>query len=683
MSDLIVTTATNSTNLNPVIGGASLGISPAFNALTNSLSPLSSSATNSSTSTPATASPSPSAAVINQPGLRAQYFQGKNLSNLRWSEVNPTVDFNWGINAPNSIVPADNFAVRWTGQVQSKTSETYTFYTRSDDGVRLWVNGQLLIDNWTDHEVIENSGTIALAAGQNYDIKLEYYDNTGGATAQLLWSSPTQAKAIIPASQLFQGTSTLPFAIGAPAKSANAFVDSIGINTHVRYYDTTYGNYPLVKQSLLDLGIRHIRDGGSDPTWIQRINELGRLGIKSTLVLDPNIGIGPDASYDIKPPGYTVTNFVKNLVAEGVEAVEILNEFDLFYKIFPYTRNGQPVTGDAWISYVRDFTRDVYTTLKADPATANIPIIGPSFVYANSSSAIGNLSQWVDYGSFHPYNNPNNPGDGSLARDYALRSQAFGNKPLIATEVGYSTGNPTSDRPVSEAVQGKYLPRLFLESFNAGAPRTFSYELMDQKADPGNSESNYGIIRSDGTPKPAYTALKNLISLLNDPQPKAAPAPITTPALTTAPTTATTPATATPAPITATPPATATLAPVTTPAPTIPVAPLGALNYSMSGSTQNVRQTLLQKSNGDFYLVLWLEVPSTDQAAVSQNVTLNFSTSLGQATTYTPNQSIAPLARYTAPTQLTLNVSDAPLVVQLSAPGTALLPPLTATPQPL
>ncbi|HEY9895821.1 MAG TPA: PA14 domain-containing protein [Candidatus Sericytochromatia bacterium] len=665
MSDLITAAATSSPDLNLGVSASSI-VAPASSTLADSLSAFSSSATSSSTSR-TLAFPEPSAAIVNQPGLRAQYFQGKNFTNLKWSEINPTVSFTWGNQSPNSLVPADNFAVRWTGQVQAKSTETYTFYTRSDDGIRLWVNGQLLIDNWTAHDVAEDRGTIALAAGQTYDIKLEYYDNTGGATAQLLWSSPTQAKEIIPASQLFQGTSTLPFAIGAPAKSADAFIDSIGINTHVRYYDTAYGNYPFVKQSLLDLGIRHIRDGGSDPTWIQRINELGRLGIKSTLVLDPNIGIGTDASYDIKPPGYTVSHFVKNLVSEGVEAVEILNEFDLFYKIFGYSRNGQPVTGDGWISYVRDFTRDVYTALKADPATAHIPIIGPSFVYATSSSAIGDLSQWVDYGSFHPYNNPNNPGDGSLTRDQEMRSQPVVTKPLIATEVGYSTGSLTSDRPVSEAVQGKYLPRLFLESFNAGAPRTFSYELMDQKADPSNSENNYGIIRSDGTPKPAYIALKNLITLLNDPQPKASPAS-TTPA---------TPTPTTPVPLT---PVTATPAPITAPA---PAAPLGALNFSMGGSAQNVHHTLLKKSNGDFYLVLWLEVPSTAQAAVGQNVTLNFNTPFGQATTYVPNQSIAPLARYTAPTQLTLNVSDAPLIIQLAASDAALVPPITATPQPL
>jgi hypothetical protein len=105
--------------------------------------------------------------------------------------------------------------------------------------------------------------------------------------------------------------------------------------------------------------------------------------------------------------------------------------------------------------------------------------------------------------------------------------------------------------------------------------------------------------------------------------------------------------------------------------------PLGALNYAIGGSTQNVHHTLLEKSNGDFYLVLWLEVPSTDQP-VSQSVTLNFNTALGQATTYSPNQSIDPVATVAAPTQLALNITDAPLVVKLSAPATAVAPAITA-----
>lgn len=69
--------------------------------------------------------------------------------------------------------------------------------------MRLWVSGQLLVGNWTDHPATENSGTIALTAGQRYDVRMEYYDNQGVATARLLWSSPSTMKAVIPAASLF------------------------------------------------------------------------------------------------------------------------------------------------------------------------------------------------------------------------------------------------------------------------------------------------------------------------------------------------------------------------------------------------------------------------------------------------------------------------------------------------
>ncbi|NJP08629.1 MAG: hypothetical protein HC866_03435 [Leptolyngbyaceae cyanobacterium RU_5_1] len=400
------------------------------------------------------------------------------------------------------------------------------------------------------------------------------------------------------------------------AKSAYSFIDSIGFNTHLRYYDTAYGNYPLIKQRLLDLGVRHIRDGGSDPTWIQRTNDLGSVGIKSTIVIDPLIGTGPNASYDMKPPGYDVYSLVKNLVPTGVEAVEILNEFDLIRRN-GYSRNGQPVTDANWIAYLRDFTQDTYNAINSDPLTQEIAVIGPSFVYSDSSTLVADLSQWVDYGNMHPYTYPNNPGNGNLQQEIANRSKPFGNQPLIATEVGYPTGSPSSDRPVSETVQSKYIPRMFLENFNNGVYRTFAYEFIDQFANPNNSEANFGIIRYDGTPKPAYTALQSLIGILNDSATSFTP---------------------------------------------------GSLSYSLSGDPQTLRHTLLQKSTGDFYLVLWSELLSTDQVS-SQPVTLTLSTPITQATTYLPNQSINPTGQYQAPTQLSLTVPDFPLVVQLSPTG--------------
>lgn len=554
---------------------------------------------------------STSSTLVN--GLRADYYEGRNFNILRQTKLDPTVNFLWQAGAPSSSLPSDNFSVRWTGQVQPKYSETYTFYTNSDDGIRLWVNGMPLIDNWLPHGVTENSGTITLNAGQLYTIQLEYYDLVGDAVAQLMWSSPSQTKEIIPQSQLFSSSMLSANSVLETAKPAASFIDSIGVNTHIRYYDTAYGNYSLIKQRLQELGVKHIRDGGSDPTWIQRINDLASVGIKSTLVIDPYIGVGPDSSYNINPPGYTVQQLVKNMLPNAVDAVEILNEFDVFYTN-GYTHNGQTINASNWVPYVRDFTRDTFTALKSDPATQGISIIGPSFVFSDSSSKIGDLSQWIDYGNFHPYNNPSYPGDGNLVRDLANRSQSFGTKPMMATETGYYTGSPATGRAVSETVQSKYIPRLFLENFNQGVYRTFSYELIDQRPDPTHSEDNFGLLRYDGSPKPAFIAQQNLMQLLND-----------------------TKTTFTP----------------------------GSLSYSFSGDVQNIHHTLLQKSNGDFYLALWSEVPSTDQN-YAQTVTLNLTTPISQATTYLPNQSTAPIAQYAAPNQLTLTVPDYPLLVQLT-----------------
>ncbi len=136
-------------------------------------------------------------------GLIANYFSDTELNDLAITRVDPTVNFDWGQGSPDPKVPADGFGARWTGKVQAQYDETYTFYTTSDEGVALWVNGQQLIDNFTDHTLAEDSGTISLKAGELYDIRLDYYDNAFDASISLSWSSASTAKQIIPQSQLY------------------------------------------------------------------------------------------------------------------------------------------------------------------------------------------------------------------------------------------------------------------------------------------------------------------------------------------------------------------------------------------------------------------------------------------------------------------------------------------------
>jgi hypothetical protein len=145
-------------------------------------------------------------------GVRADYYTGMNFDNLVLTRTDPQIDFNWGDpGGPDPAVGDDNFSARWSGEVEAAFTETYTFYTNSDDGVRLWVDGNLLVDNWTDHSSTENKGTIDLVAGNTYGFVMEYYENGGGAVAQLQWSSPRTPKQIIP-----QAALSLPVKASSP-----------------------------------------------------------------------------------------------------------------------------------------------------------------------------------------------------------------------------------------------------------------------------------------------------------------------------------------------------------------------------------------------------------------------------------------------------------------------------------
>ncbi|NJK52839.1 MAG: DUF4347 domain-containing protein [Leptolyngbyaceae cyanobacterium SU_3_3] len=136
-------------------------------------------------------------------GLKGEYYDNIDFTNLALTRTDANVNFDWAEGSPSPVIGPDTFSVRWTGQVEALYSETYTFFTSTDDGVRLFVNGQQIINRFVDQGTTEHRGTIALVAGQKYDIRLEYYDNTFDAVARLGWSSARQARQIIPKSQLY------------------------------------------------------------------------------------------------------------------------------------------------------------------------------------------------------------------------------------------------------------------------------------------------------------------------------------------------------------------------------------------------------------------------------------------------------------------------------------------------
>jgi hypothetical protein len=290
-----------------------------------------------------------------------------------------------------------------------------------------------------------------------------------------------------------------------------------------------------------------------------------------------------------------------------VESFEGLNEHDLS------RRNN-------WIQEVRYCQQELYEAVKRDPRTANLPVYGPSFGRSGNASMVGDISRWLDIGVIHPYPGGLLPLTNLSDNETRLRSVA-GPKPLIASETGYHTATSwTGDHPgVTESAMARYVPRLLLEYFSAGILRTYLYEFIDEGSDRTAREQNFGLLRYDGSEKPAYVSLRNLIALLRDPGASFTP---------------------------------------------------GQLDYSLTGDLSGVKSLLLQKRDGRFYLAIWQDATRYDLSYQSESqvadrtLTLTLSNA-SQVKVYLPLTSITPSRDTPSATSVTLSVPDSPLIVEI------------------
>ena len=168
------------------------------------------------------------------PGLKGTYYDqngstGAYFTGGTGTRIDATVAFDWGSGTPGvGSAGADNFSVRWTGLVQITTTGNYVFRTYSDDGVRLYINNALVVNNWSDHSSTYNSSaTIALTAGSYVPVTLEYYEHGGGAVIGLDWQTPGSSSFVtIPGSQLYYcvaaalGSFTIVAGSGTPSTCA-------------------------------------------------------------------------------------------------------------------------------------------------------------------------------------------------------------------------------------------------------------------------------------------------------------------------------------------------------------------------------------------------------------------------------------------------------------------------------
>ena len=122
-----------------------------------------------------------------KPGLRGEYYR-----QLGWpgepdfTQIDTTLDFHWDNASPDNM-PDENYSIRWTGQLIPQESAEYILALTSDDGSRLWVNGELLIDNWGKHAMFTKTGVVTLKKDEPLDIHIDYYEATGQAGLEFGW----------------------------------------------------------------------------------------------------------------------------------------------------------------------------------------------------------------------------------------------------------------------------------------------------------------------------------------------------------------------------------------------------------------------------------------------------------------------------------------------------------------
>jgi PA14 domain/Domain of unknown function (DUF1929)/Kelch motif len=150
---------------------------------------------------PVQTNPAPTPSATN--GLLVQYFNNSNFSGPSFQRTEAMINFDWGAGSPDPSIAADSFSLRAFGQLEPKHSQTYTFHVNTNDSVHLWINNQLIIDQWITPSPGTLEGQINLKANQRYSIRLDSLEHNANAKLQLAWSSSSQAQEVIPQTALF------------------------------------------------------------------------------------------------------------------------------------------------------------------------------------------------------------------------------------------------------------------------------------------------------------------------------------------------------------------------------------------------------------------------------------------------------------------------------------------------
>ncbi|UPG74092.1 hypothetical protein MVG78_08205 [Roseomonas gilardii subsp. gilardii] len=401
-----------------------------------------------------------------------------------------------------------------------------------------------------------------------------------------------------------------------PIGSTESFLDSIGVNTHINDSSGGYGNISTVISELDYIGVTHVRDGLNSSLSTDLFEVLANHDITFSMLTSGSNGTSLSSQISAIAKLESLYN--------AIDYVEGPNETDYF----PISYNG--LSGFA---ATRAFQAALYTAVHSNSTLSGTPVIQTSLGDGDSYSQLGNLSGSADYSNIHSYyfgwGFTRSVADQVMERIEQAQTVSPG-KDTIATEGGWSTATYSSDGyGVNERTQAILTLNMLLDQYKDGVDRTYIYELVNSGTYSSTDlQTGFGLFNADGTPKQAATALHNLNSILSDPA-----------------------------------------------AETVGVS-LTNLGYTLQGMPTEGQDMLLQKSSGNYDLVLWNEPTiwntSTHSAysIASQTVTITFD-SAQSGTIYDPLLGSTAIASFSNTKSVQVSLSDHPLVVEVGTAATA------------
>ena len=402
--------------------------------------------------------------------------------------------------------------------------------------------------------------------------------------------------------------------VSNPAVRSADFINSIGVDTHLSYFDTAYANQDMVLSDLAYLGVTHVRDVvvpvGTD--YVSTYEKAMAAGIKFDSVIPINM-------LDV-PTDIAIMSQLETAYPGGIEAIEGINESS---PTFSYAG----LTGDA---AANAFQAVLYKAIQASPVLSGVQVynftVGTNPYDPATYTQFASSTPQYTMGNVHDYVGGAAPNTGK----WFLEEQLGGapNSPYVVTETGYDTmpGTDTDgSQGVNQDVQARYTLDDIFDLISGGASKAYVYELLDEFADPNmtDHEQHFGLFNHDGTPKEAAVALHNLTSTLAD--------------------TGTTASTF----------------------------KTGTLAYTLTGLPSSGNSMVFEKSSGSFDLAVWAEPAIWDTTtliehpAASVPVMLQLGQIAGSVEVYDPLVGTSPIARYGQVSQITLGITDHPLIVEI------------------